>query len=508
MYLQATVYPATWPPHRHRLPSNGSSLCSGITPGWRLRAPLIRTEWRQCGATGAVRCSASKFYNYGTVDYERRPALKWSTLYRRISTMENVNDGSSFVLDRWEDEERKLSKWELFRVIKELRKFGRLTRALEIYEWMASQGDRFTYTSSDKAVQLDLIAKVHGISHAEDYFAKTPDLLKDKRVYGALLHAYSQSKFRKKAEATLETMKAKGYAYDALPYNVMMTFYMNIEDHDMVNSMINEMKERNVNFDVFTYNIWITNCATVGNMTEMERVVQEMTTDSGVIANWTTYTTLATMYIRLGDIDKALNGLREAERRMTSRDRSPFHYLLGLYGSIGKRDEVYRIWNRYKSAFPVIMNSGYQSMLSSLVKLGDTEGVEKIYDGWLSTSSKLDPRLCNLIMRCYVREGYVSKAKSVLDRFVGKGGKPKPLSWEILFEGFLKGKQLPEALSCMESAASYDGVSNWQPKPDDVANILALSRELGSKESVEILIDVLRRSKCHDKEEYVSLFAS
>ena len=46
--------------------------------------------------------------------------------------MEKPELGSGTVLTRWEREGRQLSKWELCRVIKELRKYKRYDRALEV----------------------------------------------------------------------------------------------------------------------------------------------------------------------------------------------------------------------------------------------------------------------------------------------------------------------------------------------------------------------------------------
>ncbi|KAI0489156.1 hypothetical protein KFK09_028998 [Dendrobium nobile] len=524
MRLHAAISPTPSPPHLICLSTRGSSSCSGIPLGLGLRlgGPNLIAGKRRSSELVAIRCSISQVHSYGTVDYEQRPPLKWSSLYRRISIMENPNADSATVLEQWEGAERKLSKWDLCRVVKELRsppvpsQSHRPSHVLSIfvyessiatfslvYDWMASHGDRFILNSSDNAIQLDLIAKVRGISHAEGYFSILPGILKDRRTYGALLNAYGKAKMRDKAEATLETMKGKGYADDALPFNVMMTLYMNIAEHGKVYAIINEMKAKNVSFDLYSYNILITSCATMGEVEEMERVVQEMIVDARVNANWTTYTTLATMYIRLGEFDKAENCLKEVELRMTGRDRASFNYLLGLYSSIAKRDEVYRVWKRYKSAFGGgILNSGYQSMLSSLVKLGDIEGTEKIYEEWLSSTSRLDPRICNVVMRCYVRKGGVGNAKRILDRFVEKGGVAKPLSWEILAEGYLEEKMVSEVLWCMEGAAAYKGLGKWKPKLAAVAETFALCREEDSEESVKLLMDVLRRTGCLEKEAY------
>ncbi|CAA6673754.1 unnamed protein product [Spirodela intermedia] len=370
---------------------------------------LVGRDSSSCCAP--VRCSISQVHNYGTVDYEQRGRLKWSSLYRRIAMTEDPRAGAGLELERWESEEKKLSKWELCRVVKELRKFRRYKLALDVYEWMTAQGERFNIYSSDIAIQLDLVSKVRGVSEAEDYFAELSDTFKDKRTYGALLNAYMHAKLKEKAEAIFQVMKEKDYVTDALPFNVMMTLYMNLGEHEKVESIITEMKDRRVAMDIYSYNIWITTCAGRADTLEMERVFEDMSSDESINPNWTTYSTLATMYIRLGDTEKAEKCLKDAELRVTGRDRLSFNYLLGLYGLIGKKDEVYRIWDWYKSSFPSILNTGYHSMLTSLVKVGDMDGAEAIYRGWMSTTANHDPKICNIMMAWYVREGMVAKAR-------------------------------------------------------------------------------------------------
>ena len=79
-----------------------------------------------------VTCSISNIHSYGTVDYERRPIVRWNDVYRRISLNQNPQVGSAEVLNQWENEGRHLTKWELSRVVKELRKYKRFPRALEV----------------------------------------------------------------------------------------------------------------------------------------------------------------------------------------------------------------------------------------------------------------------------------------------------------------------------------------------------------------------------------------
>ncbi|XP_010933566.1 pentatricopeptide repeat-containing protein At1g02150 [Elaeis guineensis] len=503
MLLRFPIFPPYFPLQRY-LRSTSSSY-SQVPLGFGSSALSL---WADQKSGGPIRCSVSQVHSYGTVDPERPPALKWSSLARRISAMENPSLGCAAVLERWEEEERRLHKWELCRVVKELRKFRRFKLALEVCDWMTAQGDRFMFTSSDMAIQLDLIAKAHGISRAEEHFSQLPDTLKDKRTYGALLNVYGRAKMKEKAEAIVEVMRNKGYLTEALIFNVMMTLYMNVGEHEQVSKIINEMKENNISFDIYSYNIWITNCATMGDAEEMERVVGLMSSDNGINANWTPYTTLATMYIRLGNFEKAQSCLKDAEIRVMGRDRTPFNYLIGLYGSIGKREEVYRIWNWYKSSFPRILNVGYQCMLSSLIRLGDVDGAEMIYEEWLSMTSSYDPRICNILLGLYAREGLASKAKNALDKFLEKGGKPRPIMWETLAEGYIKEEQISEALSYMREAVSYEGVNNWRPKPKNIENLLALCKGQNDISSINMLMDMLRMRGCHEKEEYKSLISA
>ncbi|KAM1140304.1 hypothetical protein ACFX19_041086 [Malus domestica] len=81
-----------------------------------------------------ISCSISQVHNYGTVDYERRPMVKWNAIYRKISLTEDPEVRSADMLNQWEKEGRKLTKWELCRVVKEFRKYKRYDRALEVKE--------------------------------------------------------------------------------------------------------------------------------------------------------------------------------------------------------------------------------------------------------------------------------------------------------------------------------------------------------------------------------------
>lgn len=439
------------------------------------------------------------------MDYENKPPLKWSYYYKRISLMENPEKGAASILNQCENEGKKFTKWELCRVVKELRKFRHFKLALEVYEWMNTRADRFRISTSDTAIQLDLISKVQGISDAEDYFMKLPDSLKDKRIYGALLNSYVRAKKKKKAESMISQMKDRGYASHALPYNVMMTLYMNYKDYDKVDLVVAEMMEKQIPLDIYTYNIWLSSCGSQGSAEKMEQVFEQMKLDGTINPNWTTFSTMATMYIKMGQVEKGEEYLRKVEGRFTGRDRMPYHFLITLYGSSGNKEEALRAWNNYKKTFPTIPNLGYHAIVSSLVRVDDIEMAEKIYEEWLTVKSTYDPRIANLIMGWYVRNGNFEKAEEFFQDIVDvAGGKRNPTTWEILGEIYINKKRISEAVSCLQEATLVEGSKFWKPKPTNVSTILKLCKQEGDEDSKDVLFRILKKLGCLNDEVYAS----
>lgn len=380
----------------------------------------------------------------------------------------------------------------------------RFVCVLQVYEWMNKRADRFRISTSDTAIQLDLISKVHGISDAEDYFMKLPDSLKDKRIYGALLNSYVRARKKEKAESMIAQMKDRGYASHALPYNVMMTLYMNFKNHDKVALTVSEMMEKQIPLDIYTYNIWLSSCGSEGSSEKMEQVFEQMKLDSAINPNWTTFSTMATMYIKMGQVEKGEDYLRRVEGRITGRDRMPYHYLISLYGSSGNKEEALRVWDIYKKTFPTIPNLGYHAIISSLVRVDDIEMAEKIYEDWLAVKSAYDPRIANLIMGWYVRKGKYEKAEEFFEDIVDVGGKRNPTTWEILGEIHINKKRISEALSCLQEAALVEGSKFWKPKPMNVSTILKLCKQTGDEDSKEVLLGILKKLGCLDDEVYAS----
>ncbi|KAL1562039.1 pentatricopeptide repeat-containing protein-like protein [Salvia divinorum] len=516
MLLQHTIQ--ILPPNYYPKNSNHLQISSSLSlsPGIQnsavfLKLPNLSTAFKTHNNPAFITCSSvPQPYSNGTVDYEKRPMLKWNSIYKKISLLDNsiLDVGAASVLNQAENEGKMLSKWELSRVVKELRKFKRFKLALQVYEWMNNRAERFRISTSDTAIQLDLIAKVHGISSAEQYFQKLPDGLKDKRIYGSLLNAYVRARMRGEAESLMGKIKNRGYASHPLPYNVMMTLYMSLKEYEKIEPLISEMKEKSIALDLYTYNIWLSSCGSVGSLEKMEQVFERMQLDTTIKPNWTTYSTMATMYIKFGQFEKAVDCLRKIESRMTGRDRMPYHYLISLYGSAGKKEDVYRVWDGYKASFVHIPNVGYHTMVSALLRMDDIAGAEELYDEWLKFRSVYDPRVGNLILNAYVRKGFFEKAGAFYNQIIETGGKPNSMTWEILSEIHIQNSRIPEALSCFQNAASTEGSKNWRPKLTNVSAILDFSEQNGSIAMKNALIEVLKQVGSLEDKDFMSSLPS
>ncbi|KAG5538765.1 hypothetical protein RHGRI_019348 [Rhododendron griersonianum] len=465
--------------HRVSLSSNLSHSLS-FPSGFRSSSNFLPTVRRKARIISnkenpIVRCSVSQV---------GKSTIGWSGLYKRISFMQDTEMGAERVLNQHEKEGKR------------------------VYEWMNNRAQKYSTSTRDAAIQLGLIAKVRGVLDAEEYFLKLPDTFKDERTHGALLNAYVQAKSREKAESLIEKMKAEGHVMHSQPFNSMMSLYVNLEEYDKVDLVASEMRQKNICLDIYSYNIWLSSCGAQGSIEKMEQVFETMMENS-IRPDWSTFSTMAAIYIKLGHFEKAETCIKKGESRIKGWDKVAYHYVISLYSSVGKREEVYRVWKVYKLLFPRIPNLGYYTMISSLVRLGDIEGAEQLYEEWQLVKSNNEPRIVNVLMSCYVRNGLLEKAEALFDQMIALGGKPNSKTWETLAERYIRENRVFDALSCLKEALLADGSKKkWKPRAHTVFSILKICEQNEDTESKDVLMGLLRQVGCFEDEAYMTYLSS
>ncbi|KAL3851311.1 hypothetical protein ACJIZ3_013193 [Penstemon smallii] len=413
------------------------------------------------------------------------------SIYRRMSPLGDPKKSVVPVLDQWIREGNSTYKGELQRIIKELASYKRFKHALEVSLWMTNKR-HLPVSPFDVSVRLKLIFKVFGLKEVEDYFSKIPENLLDYPVYLALLNCYTISRSVDKAESIMWKIRDLGYGTKPVWYNLMMDMHLRLGNREEMTGLLTEMERKGICHDQFTYSVCLNARVMASDAGGMDKIVRKMESDRKNIIHWRTYVIAAEGYLKMGLIDKALAMLNKLEGQLsTSKENSTLYVLiLKLYAETGKKDELYRIWNVYKSNEKV-MNKVYFGMMRSLMKFDDVEGMEKILEEWESSGLVYDFRVPNFLIDTYCSDGRLEKAEALISKGISKGGDASVTTWCHLAGGYLKRNELPKVVEALEKAISVCP-PRFKSRKESVITCLKYVEEGESMEKVEELIKFLR----------------
>ncbi|ERN02143.1 pentatricopeptide repeat-containing protein At1g60770 [Amborella trichopoda] len=423
---------------------------------------------------------------------------KGKTLYRRLSALGDSSKSAGQELTRWVGEGKAVKKWEIERIIKELRKFKRFHHALELSEWMDKRGMNLSY--GDYAIRVDLLSKTRGLESAESYFTGLPHSAKNQYSYGALLNCYCKDKLTEKAEALFSKMKELNTNL-TLAYNNMMTLYITTGHPEQVPSLLQDMKENGKKPDTFTCNILMNSYALMKDMEGVERVVNEMIKTGEIISDWTTHTNLAAIFIQAGLFDKANATLKLVEEKHMVRCRIAYHFLITLYAGTGNLAEVHRIWQQLKSAFSKTTNLSYLVMLQALARLDDLGATKELFNEWEKNCSSYDMRLTNVLLGVYLRRDMIQEAEAVKEEAT-KRGELNCKTLVMFMEWYLKNSDTGLALSYLKGIAlkSHYRVE-LRTKQEELQAFVKYIKEKEDVTGAKELLQTLEKLKCRVNQE-------
>ncbi|GAV89497.1 PPR domain-containing protein/PPR_2 domain-containing protein [Cephalotus follicularis] len=422
------------------------------------------------------------------------------TLGRRLLKLVYTKRSAAITIRKWIDEGHAVRKYELNRIVRELRKLKRYKHALEVCEWMTLQQD-IKLLPGDYAVHLDLIGKVRGLTSAEKFFEDLPEEMIGQPTCSALLHTYVQNKLSEKAEALMEKMSRDGFLNHPLPYNHMLSLYISGGELEKVPKIIQELKI-NSSPDVVTYNLWLTVCASQNDFETAEKVFLEMK-KAKIDPDWMTYSALTNLYIKNELIEKAAFTLKEMEKRSSNKNRVAYSSLLTLHTNMGDKDGIHRIWKKMKSSFRKMNDAEYTCMISSLVKLGELKEAECLYTEWESVSVTGDVRIANIVLAAYINANQMEMAEKFSHLMVQKGHTPCYTTWELLTWGYVKTKQVKNVLDYFKKAVG--SVKKWSPDKGLVREVWKIVEDEGNIAEAEQLLVFLRNAGYVSTEIYNSL---
>ncbi|XP_028757383.1 pentatricopeptide repeat-containing protein At5g27460-like [Neltuma alba] len=416
-------------------------------------------------------------------------------LKKRILGLKPSDPIPTSVLQNWVDQGNNVSTSELRRISKILFSLKRYHHSLEIMTWMESQKN-FRMSPADYGAKLELIIKIRGVVEAEKYFLRLPDISTQKATYLPILRGYVRDRDTNKAEVFMQKLYELGLVVSPLPYNEMMKLYVATNEYNKVPLVIQQMRRNKILFDVLSYNIWMNACHEGEGLgvTAAEMVFREMKNDQNVEVGWSSLATLANIYLKAGQSDKAILVLRNAEKKLSNCNRLGYFFLMTLYASLKEKEGVLRLWRASKLVGGRITCVNYICVLSCLVKLGNITEAENIFMEWESNCQNYDIRVSNVLLGAYMRNGMVGKAESLHAHALERGGRPNYKTWEILVEGYVKSKNMDKAVVTVKRALAMLKDCNWRPPHELLLAIAEYFEKHGNFEDANEYITDIRNS--------------
>ncbi|KAL3644865.1 hypothetical protein CASFOL_010045 [Castilleja foliolosa] len=452
------VAPATETLLRDRLDADGGKLTNGSATGDKLN-----------------KSSAAE-------DRLTKPSAG-GDLRRRLFSLVYAKQSAVVTIQKWKEEGILVTKSDLSRIVRELRRLKRYKYALEICEWMRTQDD-IKLLPGDYATHLDLIAKTQGLKSAKKFFEDLPEETRGLATYTTLLSTYVEHKQADSAETIMKKMSECNFPKSPSPYNHMMSLYLTTGQLEKIPETIDELK-KTTSPNLFTYNLWLAFCGSQNFTEKAEKVFLELN-EAKIEPNWVTYSTLASIYIKNSNPEKAELALKHMEQKLSRKFREGYSSLLSLHANLENEEEVIRIWKKIKSTFSTLKDSEYTCVISSLVKLNEFEVAEKLYAEWESISPSKDSRIPNLLLAAYINNNdNMEKAEAFYDRIVKKVIRPAYTTYELLTWGYLKGKEIDKVLDSFEKMVK--SVRKWDPDEKLVQEVFGIVEKFGNVDEAEKL---------------------
>ncbi|XP_050207331.1 pentatricopeptide repeat-containing protein At2g20710, mitochondrial-like [Mercurialis annua] len=428
-----------------------------------------------------------------------------SSLHDRIAMVRDPTASIFPILDQWVSEGNTLQKPLLISLVYLMNDQRRFNHALQILHWMTDRR-HFRLSAGEAAVRLKLIHRVYGLHSVEKSFEQLSDKQKTHHVYGALLASYVRENSVQKAEAIMQEMKEKGMATSSFAYNMMINLYRQNENLEKINLLIEEMERNGIPQDQYTINNLMAAYVAAANISGIEKILNKLEKDSQLDQCWSLYSTAASGYLKVGLTEKALTMLQKVEKIMpkTGENTLAFKFLISLYAAAGKKDELYRIWYRYKPSSVNAKETRVGDMITALSKLDDIEGAEKIFEEWEAQCTKYDFHVLNRLIVAYCKNGLLDKAEAAVKK-AANGRTPYASTWNVLAMGYVSQSKLSKAVNMLKRALSAPR-RGWSPNPTTLTACFEYLEKRGDVEEMEEIMKSLRTMDLLNRDMYHTLF--
>ncbi|PIN07072.1 hypothetical protein CDL12_20365 [Handroanthus impetiginosus] len=387
----------------------------------------------------------------------------------------------SKVLDKWVEEGNEVTQAEVSLAMLSLRKRRLFVKALQLSEWVESTKN-FEFLENNYASRIDLIAKVRGLYKAEDYIQKIPESFRGEIAYRTLLANCVSANNVKKSEEVFDKMK-KLFPISCFSCNQLLLLYKRL-DRKKIADVLLLMEKENIKPTLFTYQILIDVKGQANDINGMEQIVETMKSE-GLEPNTQIQASLARHYAAAGLKDKAEAILKEMEGDNIIKNRWACHLLLRIYASLGRDDEVGRIWKACES------NPRVQDCIAAIEAWGQLkriEDAEAVFDKMVKNLKKPSSKHFSVLLNVYADHKMLAKGKDLMKRMVESGGTAGPATWDALVKLYVRAGEVEKADFILEKAikqqkkrplfSSYSAILDQYAKRGDIHSAEKIFRKM------------------------------
>ncbi|KAK8934276.1 Pentatricopeptide repeat-containing protein [Platanthera zijinensis] len=387
-------------------------------------------------------------------------------------------------LDQWVGGGNSLGPSEVSFVVLNLRKRGWYGKALQFMEWVEGH-KHIEYGEREYASHLDLVVKVLGLHKAENYIKTIPESFRGELVYRTLLANCVVALNVKKAEEVFNKIRDLGFPISTFSFNQLLLLYKRV-DPKKISDVLKLMEKKDAKPSLFTYRLLIDIKGQRYDISGMEEVIATMKAE-GMEPDLFLQVTIAKHYAAAGKKEKAEKMARDMEGDDIAENRVACNLLLPLYASLGKIDDVERLWKvcehnpQLTECFAAIEAWG---------KLGKVEQAEQVFEKMTKSWGKLSAKYYNVLLKVYANRGLLSKGKELAKRMSDDGCKIGPLTWDLLVKLYAEGGEVEKADSILQKATEG---SPLKPLFDSYIHVLRKYADRGDIHNAEKIFHKLRQ---------------
>ncbi|CAH9134857.1 unnamed protein product [Cuscuta epithymum] len=372
-----------------------------------------------------------------------------STLFKEI--LDNPTSDFGAIVTNWKKKGNELTRPVITEVMVGLRKRRLFGKALQLSEWMESS-EEIDLTDRDYACRVDLIAKARSLQKAEAYLRKIPKQFCGELVYRTLLANSVYTLDVKKTEEIFNKMRELGLPLSSFAFNQMIALYKKT-DKKKISDVLLLMDKEGVKPSRYTYLLLIDIKGQVKDIDAMEKIVETMKSD-GFEPDVYIKGSIAKHYIAGGRNEKAEAVMKEMEEGDEKERRFVRTLLLPLYASLGKAEEVSRIWEACKSK-----PSAYEC-LAAIPAWGNLKKIEEAEEAFETLLKKhvkskdLISKAYHVLLSVYAEHKMLEKGNELVKRMGQNHCQVGPFTWDALVKLYCNAGEVEKADSILKNAAT------------------------------------------------------